>query len=55
VFNAARLVGTAKDQIVQQLAPGGHIGLFMGSHTLADVWPQIGRWIAQQERSQQAR
>lgn len=55
VFNAARLVGTAKDHIVQQLAPGGHIGLFMGSHTLAGVWPQIGRWIAQQQGSERAR
>jgi poly(3-hydroxybutyrate) depolymerase len=50
VFNAARLVGTAKERIVQKLAPGGHIGLFMGSHTLTDVWPQIGRWIRQQDR-----
>ncbi len=49
VFNAARLVGTPKGRIVQQLAPGGHIGLFMGSHTLADTWPQIGRWIKKQE------
>jgi poly(3-hydroxybutyrate) depolymerase len=49
VFNTAHLVGTAKERIVQKLAPGGHIGLFMGSHTLADVWPQIGRWIAEQD------
>ena len=49
VFNAARLVGTPKGRIVKQLAPGGHIGLFMGSHTLTDTWPQIGRWIKKQE------
>jgi polyhydroxyalkanoate depolymerase len=49
VFNAARLVGARKERIVQKLAPGGHIGLFMGTHTLADVWPEIGRWIKQQD------
>lgn len=48
VFAAARLVGTAKSQIVEKLAPGGHIGLFMGSRTLAEVWPGIAQWIVKQ-------
>ena len=48
VFAAARLVGTAKSQIVERLAPGGHIGLFMGSRTLAEVWPGIAQWIVKQ-------
>jgi poly(3-hydroxyalkanoate) synthetase len=48
VFNTARLVGTPQQRIVQTLAAGGHIGLFMGSRTLAEVWPQIGRWIRDQ-------
>ena len=49
VFNAARLVGTPTQRIEHKLAPGGHIGLFMGSHTLADTWPQIGHWIREQD------
>jgi len=46
VFNAAALVATPESKIVKKLVPGGHIGLFMGSHTLADAWPEIGRWLA---------
>lgn len=46
VFAAERLLGTPAGQIVKRLAPGGHIGLFMGSSTLREVWPGIGRWIA---------
>jgi poly(3-hydroxybutyrate) depolymerase len=49
VFSAERLVGTPRSHIAKKLAPGGHIGLFMGSHTLAEVWPEIGRWIHAQE------
>jgi len=49
IFNAEGLVGTPHDRIVKTLAPGGHIGLFMGTHTLTEVWPGIGRWIRQQD------
>jgi len=49
VFAAETLVGTPPDRIAKKLAPGGHIGLFMGSHTLADTWPEIGRWIRRQD------
>jgi len=48
VFNAEELVGTPKHEIVKKLVPGGHIGLFMGSHTLQHVWPEIGAWIKRQ-------
>ncbi len=48
VFAAERLLGTAAGQVVKQLVPGGHIGLFMGSRTLRDAWPGIARWIAAQ-------
>ncbi len=47
VFNAEAYFGTPKDRIVKSLVPGGHIGLFMGSRTLRDHWPEIARWIAQ--------
>ncbi|WP_260426818.1 MULTISPECIES: alpha/beta fold hydrolase [unclassified Burkholderia] len=46
VFAAQDLVGTPASQVTRQLVPGGHIGLFMGSRTLKDVWPGIARWIA---------
>lgn len=46
VFAAEGLVGTPSTQVIKRLAPGGHIGLFMGSRTLRDVWPEIARWIA---------
>ena len=49
VFNAETLVGTPRNRITKKLTPGGHIGLFMGSRTLADVWPEIGRWIRRQD------
>jgi poly(3-hydroxybutyrate) depolymerase len=48
VFAAEHLVGTPKTLIERKLVPGGHIGLFMGSRTLQEAWPEIGRWIGAQ-------
>lgn len=45
VFAARDLIGTPNEKIVEKLVPGGHIGLFMGSHTLADEWPVISQWL----------
>jgi polyhydroxyalkanoate depolymerase len=45
VFAAERLLGTPPDRIVKTLAPGGHIGLFMGARTLKEIWPRIARWL----------
>lgn len=45
VFGAERLLGTPRARIEKKLVPGGHIGLFMGTNTLRDTWPQIARWI----------
>jgi poly(3-hydroxybutyrate) depolymerase len=45
VFNGEKLIGTPSSAIVKKLAPGGHIGLFMSQRTLAEIWPEIGRWI----------
>lgn len=45
VFAAEHLLGTPAAQIVKTLAPGGHIGLFMGSRTLAEHWPGVAKWI----------
>jgi poly(3-hydroxyalkanoate) synthetase len=46
VLDAAKYIGTTRDLIVQKTVPGGHIGLFMGAHTLKEDWPAIARWIA---------
>jgi poly(3-hydroxybutyrate) depolymerase len=51
VFNAEKLIGTPSSAVVKKVAPGGHIGLFMGSRTLANIWPEIGRWIKAQNPS----
>ncbi|MBD1545406.1 alpha/beta fold hydrolase [Roseibium aggregatum] len=51
VFNAEHLLGTPRDGIEKRLVPGGHIGLFMGSHTLKETWPDIGRWLAENGRA----
>ena len=53
VFNAEHLLGTPRRDIERQLVPSGHIGLFMGTGTLRDTWPRIGRWI--RDRSDAAR
>jgi hypothetical protein len=46
---AALLVGTPRSAIVTRMTPGGHIGLFMGSKTLAEAWPAIGHWMKSHE------
>lgn len=46
VFDADKYLGTPPSDIVRKLASGGHIGLFMGTKTLAECWPEIARWIA---------
>jgi poly(3-hydroxybutyrate) depolymerase len=48
IFNVEQLVSTPRGKIVKKLASGGHIGLFMGSHAISHVWPEIGQWIGQQ-------
>ena len=45
VFDADKYLGTPPADIVKKLVPGGHIGLFMGTKTLAEGWPEIARWI----------
>jgi poly(3-hydroxybutyrate) depolymerase len=51
VFAAEHLVGTPPAAIVKKVTPGGHIGLFMGSRTLADAWPAIGHWMKSHEQT----
>jgi poly(3-hydroxybutyrate) depolymerase len=46
VLDARKYVGTPVGQVTSRTVPGGHIGLFMGSRTLRDAWPEIAGWIA---------
>jgi poly(3-hydroxyalkanoate) synthetase len=46
VLNARKYLGTPAAEITDRTVSGGHIGLFMGSHTLAQAWPEIAAWIA---------
>lgn len=45
VLHAEQLLGTPSTQIIKQIVPGGHVGLFMGARTLKEYWPSIARWI----------
>jgi polyhydroxyalkanoate depolymerase len=45
VFDAEKYLGTPRAKIIKKLASGGHIGLFMGSRTLAECWPEVASWI----------
>jgi poly(3-hydroxybutyrate) depolymerase len=46
IFATERLVDSQQCTIEKALAPGGHLGLFMGKETLAQVWPTIARWLS---------
>jgi len=46
VLDAAKYLGTPKNQIIQKTVPGGHIGLFKGGSNQKEHWPTIARWIA---------
>ncbi len=45
VFNAEKLLGSR--EVKKALAKGGHIGLFMGHKVLAENWPPIARFLAE--------
>ena len=45
VLDATKYLGTPAAQLVKQVVPGGHIGLFMGARTLKETWPTIARWL----------
>jgi poly(3-hydroxybutyrate) depolymerase len=48
---SAILLGTPAANIVRREVPGGHIGPFTGTRTLAEVWPGVGHWIRDIDRS----
>ena len=50
VFAAEEKLGTPKEKIAKKLVPRGHIGLFMGSKNLKNVWPEVASWIKRELR-----
>ena len=46
VMDAEKYLGTPKSMIEKEIIPGGHVGLFTGSQSLRNTWPDIARWIA---------
>jgi poly(3-hydroxybutyrate) depolymerase len=45
LFATERLVGTPAHQVCKEIAPGRHLGLFMGKAILNEFWPRIVRWL----------
>jgi hypothetical protein len=46
IFCDRSLVDRRRCAVEKVVAPCGHLGLFMGKRTLADVWPGIARWLS---------
>jgi poly(3-hydroxybutyrate) depolymerase len=55
VFGTARLIGTSATDVHRAMAPGSHMALFMGSATLADIWPRIARWLRSRPNARRQR
>jgi len=45
VLHAADRIGTRKSDIVQEVAPSGHLGLLTSQAVLNTYWPRIARWL----------
>jgi poly(3-hydroxyalkanoate) synthetase len=45
-----RLVGTPAHRISKEIAPTGHLGLFVGRNVVAEQWPRVAQWLAQPAR-----
>jgi poly(3-hydroxyalkanoate) synthetase len=44
---AARLIGTAANDIETAIAPCGHLSLFLGARTINGAWRRIAAWLGQ--------
>ncbi|HLG80780.1 MAG TPA: alpha/beta fold hydrolase [Bradyrhizobium sp.] len=45
----ASLLGTPSALIASEVAPCGHLGLFMGATTLATAWSRVAEWLSREE------
>jgi len=55
VFAAESLLGTPPSLIRKDVAPGGHIGLFMGRNVLQTNWTEIANWLNEAPAAAQPR
>ena len=46
IFATENLVGSQRCAIHKATARCEHLGLFMGREVLANVWPEIARWLS---------
>jgi poly(3-hydroxybutyrate) depolymerase len=46
IFATEHLVDGQRCTIEKAVAPGGHLGLFMGKEILAHIWPDTARWLS---------
>ena len=54
IFATESLVGSSPGAIRKTVAPGGHLGLFMGRTILSDIWPRIARWLTPEDVARSA-
>jgi poly(3-hydroxyalkanoate) synthetase len=54
IFATERLVGSPSGAIRKLVAPGGHLGLFMGRAILSELWPEIAHWLVHDDRVRKA-
>jgi poly(3-hydroxyalkanoate) synthetase len=54
IFATERLIGSAPGAVRKTIAPGGHLGLFMGRTILTDIWPRIAHWLAGEDVARSA-
>ncbi|HZV04965.1 MAG TPA: alpha/beta fold hydrolase [Gemmataceae bacterium] len=45
----ASLLGTPPGSIATEIAPGGHLGLFIGATTLDVSWKRVSAWLSRKE------
>jgi len=45
IFATEHLVDARRCPVEKAVAPCRHLGLFMGRQILADIWPNIARWL----------
>ena len=45
IFATEHLVDARRCPVEKAVAPCRHLGLFMGRQILADIWPDIARWL----------
>ncbi|NVO15192.1 MAG: poly(3-hydroxyalkanoate) synthetase [Rhodoplanes sp.] len=54
VLAAAKALGTPRENLVTQVTPATHLGLFMGRGCLTETWPGIVAWLDRSEPSRPA-